>query len=736
VKVKDLKQPSALYELARTGTIDDLMKSLASLEESDRRRLVLSALASRSFNEEERVRLTSLLGDELGMTWFGMTNLEPPEHYEIPTPSEPGRIGDERREFDRRFSTGRTVAEANFGYVAERSEHQLGPKATPLPPALVAFIEANAFGPRIAAVRQGRAGVNGADRAEVEQALAALDDGARFQLRELLLPKKPLHALRARHAKDDAFQGRASVAKLMRILSGEMFGLSEVVDRAHVDRILSLVANHLPPGSELEWAETLSKSKASARLVEQLGAGALPIVGAFGERGLEEIGEAARFIPLAQGADRRAEVADEAKAYLDAHGVDAFVAALAILDGAGRAELPERGDGWTSIKICDTDTTIPAATALEWLPFDQAVALLDFLSAHQTGVRAALYLMNPSLAEQSASLTMGEDERSRTLVRIVRERGLDALNSMVAHASERIHDFGDNTTPLWKGADWPAQLSSEVLGASVAELSKRTKEMIADLDPRALEALERELLGRRFVAFTYYDPLYAAGVENPEHRYSQTTFDAWCTAETEMRRRADEGMGKPLDPGWLTSLFSDLHAIAGRGIVDAQQTGNMSSKQLGHIRCTDKEQVQLPELVEIDEAIAANLKANKWLGKGTHMVREGSKLKARICFADGNRVPELLEIVDRFVRRNEGKMPIENLIAQVHNALVGIHAPFDGNGRTTKLVIDFLLRRAGIEPMIWRQRHPLKEPTTPETVRTGVQFTHDTVLRHWKRANA
>jgi Fic family protein len=97
-------------------------------------------------------------------------------------------------------------------------------------------------------------------------------------------------------------------------------------------------------------------------------------------------------------------------------------------------------------------------------------------------------------------------------------------------------------------------------------------------------------------------------------------------------------------------------------------------------------------------------------------------------------VPGFIADLDRWVRANEGKMSAEQLAAEVHNALVGIHPPFDGNGRTSKLVIDFLLARAGIEPPIWRQRHPLKEPTTPATIRTGVLFTHETVRRHWLEA--
>ena len=63
---------------------------------------------------------------------------------------------------------------------------------------------------------------------------------------------------------------------------------------------------------------------------------------------------------------------------------------------------------------------------------------------------------------------------------------------------------------------------------------------------------------------------------------------------------------------------------------------------------------------------------------------------------------------------------------------VYIHPFMDGNGRTSKLIADFILARAGIRPPVWREGDVMKhQDRWAEAVRIGVEYDLATVERYY-----
>ncbi|MCA9549332.1 MAG: choice-of-anchor D domain-containing protein [Myxococcales bacterium] len=94
--------------------------------------------------------------------------------------------------------------------------------------------------------------------------------------------------------------------------------------------------------------------------------------------------------------------------------------------------------------------------------------------------------------------------------------------------------------------------------------------------------------------------------------------------------------------------------------------------------------------------------------------------------------------LDAWVREQEaaGADP-RVLAAEVHHRLVSIHPFMDGNGRTSKLMADFMMARAGAPEPLWRESDVLRQVDRwAEAADAGMHFHLDVVLRHWRAAMA
>ncbi len=597
-------------------------------------------------------------------------------------------------------------------------------------PALQSLLQSD-FGGRVADVRAGKPGFEGEDRAAVFGQVARLTGAQRKSLRDVLLFKPPHPQLAQMDRKDPAIKGPPTAVALMKIMSGGLLGQAPKPADYHkecADRVVDSL--DVPDAQRSKLRALLYEHQSVVRLAERYGPAAFKLVEQFGEDAIDALlQDYFKADVLLDVSLDNPEGVKQARAYLDAKGPAAFSQAL------------------TSLSAARYDTGFLGEPAIQKLGFEGAVEAAEVIAADRHGVRA-LRLLHPNdnLLQLAGS-------------------GTDKLKTRLAEAGDKIVEFGSGGVPLMRGTtDWPPQevrqspkvrgaqnrllsalgmdatLLADPSSASIKDVSRLVRAMrkqIHKADPAASRMLNRELSGRRFISRKFYDELYAAGTGNPEHRYSKLTYDSWREADGFVRAAAKADRGQPLTPNRVLDILSGIHNRAGAGIVSMHES-HLKQKDLGRLRTEEGDHVQLGNLFhDLAASDAAEIAKNPYLQPGMLMERDDGRVTRDITFAKGPDVPRLMDETAAWIAENEGKLPPEKLAAEAHFRLVSIHPFMDGNGRSSKLMVDYLLRRAGVEPPIWREGNILlKRDSWPGAVRQGVEFQLATVQRYFDNTAA
>jgi hypothetical protein len=278
--------------------------------------------------------------------------------------------------------------------------------------------------------------------------------------------------------------------------------------------------------------------------------------------------------------------------------------------------------------------------------------------------------------------------------------------------------FAYGGAPLKGGKLWPALTGfrSELGVSEATDRLGQLKSALAARSPEQLQDLYQELLGRRYVGMHHaaeYEWLRELGAEHPEFHRSPTTYDAWAEAERWVRERAEATRGRPLEEGWLRPFLEETHRRVGKGSLRRHNPDlrpshidyafSMEPEDLGRIRHTE-----LPE----GYVLAGDPKG------------------------DVARLSRLADI-DRWVVTHQATLSPEALAAETFRRLIVLHPFRDANGRTVRLIVDFLLQRAGIHPPIWEQGTPSLTDVSAvvAALRRGVQRAHEVAVAHWAKAS-
>lgn len=608
-----------------------------------------------------------------------------------------------------------------------------------LPPLLAQFIAKNDFAPRIAAVRAGQIGMGADEKRNVRNQLEDLDSAQLKAMRELLVERPP-HPQLKQMSGHWALKGPPTMSGLMSILSGEPLGLVPDVSSELVRRARTLIdVGFMDQSAAFKqgWIDVLATSELAVHFAEGFGTSALRVMSELGLAAVEvacgsEWGRQHTLILALENAKP-----GEVKAWIDRYGADPLGPALTALERSG----------WQG-------AFLEPGMLIRSMGFERAVAftgLLEDRTLHH-GLRA-LRTLNGFDSEALVRFLIGKDEAQ--------------IRALCADASQKLPAFGAAMAPLYSGANWPpkeaprsrktAQAEAALLAGSgidpeqlaksrrsfsSAQLSwvaDRMRRAIWEHDPRLLEQADRELQGRRFVSFRYYDALYDQGVQNPEHRYSVQTFSSWQKADSLIREQANISRGRPLAEGELLDVMREAHKLVGQGMIDVGES-HLKEADLGVFRSHADQHVQLGGGAhKVGDNTLRILRKNPYLQQflafENTVPDEDGKYSRFIMFSKGSDVPGLMRELDEWVRTNEGKIPPENLAAEVHFRLVSIHPFMDGNGRTSKLVADYLLARAGIRPPVWREGDVMKhQDRWASAVRTGVEYDLSTIERYFRQA--
>lgn len=403
----------------------------------------------------------------------------------------------------------------------------------------------------------------------------------------------------------------------------------------------------------------------------------------------------------------------------------------------------------------DAGANIDALLAMAKTRPDDVKRLLAAFSTVDDGlVRQALREKGPEVALRMADIARTSPEGLRYLRSIHGDNKMvdraksdpTALAAEAKAAGARIFMRADDGTWLLKG---PAPKTPTPTVAEMSALAKRAgvdpavltnptahpkaiaklvRQMTKEMSPEARAAFELEMKGRRFIDEGHYDEAFKAGVTNVEHRYGKKNFDGWAKAEKIVLDAARAG--KPL----TAALLAKAHKAASVDILRAGRQGVIRTatkhtlKQggfgpLGNQYVTAAEYKVLKDNPHLDVM-------DLGMVDGKHNVV--------VNYLDGAKVPAALDAALKRIddRLAAGEDPVV-IAADAQREVVSIHPFFDGNGRTSRLVMDYVLERAGLSPSVVRDPNldtSLSKKAWRDEVRKGLERPLDVAKRMWARS--
>lgn len=260
------------------------------------------------------------------------------------------------------------------------------------------------------------------------------------------------------------------------------------------------------------------------------------------------------------------------------------------------------------------------------------------------------------------------------------------------------------------------------------QMTRLVDQMRSELGPEARAALDRELAGRRFVDEAHYEEARAVGVENPEHRYGRVDFQAWQRAEAIMMRAAERG--EPL----TVETLVEAHRAASEGLLPEGRRGTIRTQPRDSVFQGGDGPMgqQLVSAAELD-ALRTN----------PHLVvhdlgAEGSQHRVIVEYTAPAEVRARLDAALARIdeRLAAGEDPVV-VAADAQREVVSIHPFLDGNGRMSRLVMDYVLRREGLPPSVVRDPN-LDTAVSPRAwqheVRQGLRRPFRSTIEAWTRS--
>lgn len=267
--------------------------------------------------------------------------------------------------------------------------------------------------------------------------------------------------------------------------------------------------------------------------------------------------------------------------------------------------------------------------------------------------------------------------------------------------------------------------------ADPREVARLMAQMRSELPAPQREALQRQIEGRRFVDHEHFEEARQAGVENPEHRYGRRDFQNWQRAEALVMQAARDGQPLTID------LLRRAHSEATEGILFGDRRGRIRTQPADIARQGGEGQLGIQEVSPDQLAV---MRANpdlivRELGvaeNGAHRVMVEYLPPAQV----EGRLNEVLATMER--RLAAGEDPIA-VAADAQREFVSIHPFLDGNGRMSRLVMDYALARSGLEPSVVRDPNmdtALSPSAWREEVRLGQRTPFQATFEAWSRARA
>ena len=201
---------------------------------------------------------------------------------------------------------------------------------------------------------------------------------------------------------------------------------------------------------------------------------------------------------------------------------------------------------------------------------------------------------------------------------------------------------------------------------------------MALLDPRI-----RKRLDEKFAKLNKLRPLSATHVQK---------LRGQLEIEMTYNSNAIEGNSLTLRETWL--VLHEGITIKGKPLKDHleakdhQEALDFLSELIAEQRCTISE-----NLIRQFHQLVVRETQKQWAGKyrnGTVIIAGAKRMPP-----DALDVPRQMEKLIHWFKKNEGKLHTVEVAAILHHTLTAIHPFFDGNGRTSRLLMNVVLMRKG-----------------------------------------
>jgi hypothetical protein len=310
--------------------------------------------------------------------------------------------------------------------------------------------------------------------------------------------------------------------------------------------------------------------------------------------------------------------------------------------------------------------------------------------------------------------------------------GNDAQEQEATHNEAIILRALSRGRPLSKLQASAGGLGGAIRRSPIGGGAQGAEQLAEVLSDRDLARLELEIMGRRFIDYVHYEEEVRKGSATPFLRYGEAEWKAWSAAAAKVSEQAK--LGRPLTHEFVKEihrLAADVGSVYGTPGMYKDRP-NMMGGGLGPMSVQPLKPEQFAAVTTNPDLELMILDREKF--PGFYQGRAADETMTVVAYSGPEKVEAKMSELFQWVEKAlaQGADPVE-VAARAQRRFISIHPFLDGNGRTSRLLMDYILERAKLPPALLRDPNldtMVSEQQWIAEVRKGVQASYDIVKKY------